>query len=362
MQKNVLIIDDSALMRRRLSGIIDSDKRFKVVDIARNGEVAMSLISKNPQKYDIIILDFFMPDKNGDEILREINKLHIDAYVILISGVIKKDAMEVIEALENGAFDFVTKPTDIAMAKDADFSERIIQCIELAASAQDEERVRKASRKIAQKETPIFINKKRDVKQKGSVRGDKLVALACSTGGPKALHQVIPKLSKALDAPMIIVQHMPKGFTNSLAVRLNEVSEINVKEAENGDVLEKGMVYIAKGGAQLRVAEFQGKYVLKLTDEPARNGLRPCADIMYESLCESEFKEIICVVLTGMGADGTEGIKKLSKNNNIYSIAQDAESCTVYGMPKAFFESGLVDEVRPIQDIARAIEKRVGVR
>ena len=364
MEKNILIIDDSALMRRMLSDIIKQDGRFQAADIAKNGGAALEMIKENPKKYDVILLDFFMPDMNADELLKKITKLDIKAKVILISGVIKEDAMEIIEALENGAFDFVTKPNNFILGKGNHFQEKLLQRIELAATVEDAKKISSLKHKENKKQKmPILKNTNTKQEQrKGSVRGEKLVALACSTGGPKALHQVVPKLPKNLDAPMVIVQHMPQGFTNSLAVRLNEMSEINVKEAEDGEVLEKGTVYIARGGSQLRIVKNMGKYSLKVTQEPARNGLKPCADIMYESLVGSDFDEITCVVLTGMGADGTAGIKQLSEKNNIYSIAQNAETCTVYGMPKVFFESGLVDEVLPLQNIAEAIGKHVGVR
>lgn len=363
MEKNVLIIDDSALMRRVLSGIISKSERFKVAGIARDGKMALSLMESNPEKYDIILMDFFMPDMNGDELLHKMSDIFLDAEIILISGVIKEDAMEVIHALEHGVFDFVTKPNDFVPAKGEDFSERLLQCIELAANAQDDKHQRRRAGVVPRRtEQPVTINKTEKVKKKGVVGGEKLVALACSTGGPKALHQLVPKLPKNLDAPMVIVQHMPEGFTHSLAERLNTMSEVRVKEAEDGEQLKKGTVYIAKGGSQLRIKESNGQYVLRVTNEPARNCLRPCADIMYESLVGSRFDEIVCVVLTGMGGDGTAGIKQLNTKNNIYSIAQNAETCTVYGMPKVFYESGLVDEVLGIQDIAGAIARHVGVR
>jgi two-component system chemotaxis response regulator CheB len=189
----------------------------------------------------------------------------------------------------------------------------------------------------------------------------KLVALACSTGGPKSLQQVIPKLPAELDAPVVIVQHMPKGFTNSLAVRLNEMSKLQVKEAENGELLKKGCVYIAPGGKQTRIEKTGANYKIVTTDEPERDGLRPCANIMYESLRESSFDEITCVVLTGMGADGTMGIGALAEKNNIYVISQDKESCVVYGMPRAVYEAKLSDEVQPLEKIAEAVTKNVGV-
>ena len=365
MKKNILIVDDSALMRRVLSGIIEKDDRFQVAGIARNGEAALKKVQNNPNGFDVILLDFFMPDMNADELLIHLGEIQMSAKVIIISGVIKEDAMEIIHALEHGAFDFVTKPDNFALSKGSKFEERLLKCIELATSEKDittsKCKTRKEHSPIRRQTQPISI-KNHEAKQKGSVGGGKLIALACSTGGPKALHQVIPKLPKNIDAPMLIVQHMPLGFTKSLAIRLDEVSQVHVKEAEDGDVLQKGTVYIAKGGSQMRVEKSRNQYRIRVTEEAARNGLKPCADILYESLVGSEYEEIVCVVLTGMGGDGTAGIKKLNTKNNIYSITQSAETCTVYGMPKVFYESGLTDEVVPLQGVAEAIWKHVGVQ
>ena len=161
---------------------------------------------------------------------------------------------------------------------------------------------------------------------------------------------------------MLLVQHMPKGFTNSLAQRLDELSQIKVKEAAQGDIIEKGTVYIAPGGNQMRLVRKGGKYQIALSEEPPRNGLRPCADIMYESLVNTDFDDITCVVLTGMGGDGTLGIKQLNEKRNIYVIAQNEATSTVYGMPKVVAEAGLVDQVEPLEDVAAAITKNVGVQ
>ena len=190
----------------------------------------------------------------------------------------------------------------------------------------------------------------------------KIVALACSTGGPKSLQQVIPVLPKNLDSGVVVVQHMPAGFTASLAQRLNEMSEIRVKEAEHGEIIKKGVVYIAPGGQHLKIVKSGSEYKIELNREPAIDGLRPCANIMYQSLENSDFDEITCVVLTGMGADGTKGIKGLAaKKKNIHVIAQDEDSCVVYGMPKAIAQTGLVDEVVALNHIASSITKNVGV-
>ncbi len=193
-------------------------------------------------------------------------------------------------------------------------------------------------------------------------RVNHLVVIASSTGGPKSLQQVIPKLPANLDAAVIVVQHMPSGFTNSLAVRLNQLSEIPVSEATDQEIIKNGHVYIAKGGQHLKVQEKNGVYRIVLTDEPPREGVRPCANYAYESLTEVSANKIVAVVLTGMGADGTEGIRHLKEKKEIYTIAQDKESSVIYGMPKTLTEAGLVDVSLPLTQIADEITKKMGVR
>ena len=192
----------------------------------------------------------------------------------------------------------------------------------------------------------------------------KVVALACSTGGPKSLQQVIPMLPKNLDAGVVLVQHMPPGFTKSMADRLDDLSKIRVKEAEHGERLQKGCVYIAPGGKHLKVAKTaDGNNSIVLDDAtPAIGGLKPCANLMYDSLTASSYDEIVCVVLTGMGADGTNGILSLGRSKPIRVIAQNEETCVVYGMPKAIYEAGVVDEVVPLDEVAQTITKNVGVK
>lgn len=379
MKKNILVVDDSALMRRLISDIITSDDRFSINDIAHNGLEAFDLITLNPKKYDAILLDINMPKMNGIQLLEQLNKLKLKLKIIIVSTLAKEGAQETIQCLELGAFDFITKPESLFEAKNEIFKQKIIVALEVALDLEKPSvkktvdtmrtvepvkpteplKVKKPEVRVSK---PVITSEKvaKRTHVKVDTKANKLVALACSTGGPKALHQVIPKLPATLDAPVVIVQHMPEGFTNSLAQRLNEMSALNVKEAEHGEILRKGYVYIAKGGSQLRIVKNQQGYSLSVTVEPARNGLKPCADIMYESLLESNFDDITCVVLTGMGSDGTSGIKQLNEKNNIYVIAQDQESSTVYGMPKVVYEAGLVDEVVTLEQVASAITKNVG--
>ena len=201
-----------------------------------------------------------------------------------------------------------------------------------------------------------------EVKGRADIRSRKLVVIASSTGGPKALHKVIPQLSANLDAPVVIVQHMPKGFTNALAERLNSSSEIPVSEVIDGETLEKGHVYLAKGGKHLQILqERNGNLIFQENEEDPVNGLRPCANITFRSLSKVSLDYIVCVVLTGMGADGYLGVKELKGNQNIYTIAQERDSCVVYGMPKAIVENGLADAVLPLDDIGQEIMNKTGV-
>lgn len=371
-KKNILIIDDSALMRRVLSDIIESDERFIVCDVASNGLEAYDKITLNPWRYDVILLDINMPKMNGIEFMEEINRLKLKLTVIVVSTIAVEGAAETIRLLELGAFDFVTKPNSFSEAKENTFQNKVLERLACAAGFTGMEECNKRQHEIPRapkttrnETTPVISAKEVVVRKPHKVVGkgaEKLIALACSTGGPKALQQVVPRLPKNLDAPMVIVQHMPAGFTETLAVRLNELSEVTVKEAADGECLQKGTVYVAKGGSQLRVKKKGTTYVLSVTGEPARNALRPCADILYESLLESDYDDITCVVLTGMGRDGTVGIKQLNDKRNIYVIGQEASTCTVYGMPRALQEAGLADEMVPLDEVADAIIKNVGVR
>lgn len=370
--KKILVVDDSALMRRVIFDIINQDRNLHVEKYATNGLDALDLLVSG-EKFDAIVLDINMPKMNGIEFLRELKKRGMNEKVLIVSTLAKEGAKETIQALELGAFDFVTKPDSLAVAKGNLFSNMLLDmlyaAVNLSRRTLDNEVKQQEKNTGSIRKTHGIFSKplqgdtsKHSKKPLGNT-ARKLVALACSTGGPKALQYVIPFLPANLDAAVLIVQHMPEGFTASLSNRLDELSRIKVKEAAHGDILEKGTVYLAKGGSQMRLIEKgRTQHVLSVTAEEARNGLRPCADIMYESLVGSSFDEITCVVMTGMGADGTKGIIQLEQKNKIYVIAQNEETSTVYGMPKAIADAKAVDEVVALRGIADAITKHVGVR
>ena len=376
-----MIVDDSALMRRVLSDIIETDKRFELADSAANGQIAYDLIKANPSKYDILILDINMPKMGGIELLEALDRDKIRAKVIIVSTIAKQGAAETIRCLELGAFDFITKPDSFVETKSRQFGDKIIDYMcEALKMPRTETGATPAPSGTAAGQTapaPVTAGRRDSGGPMSYVKvtsykklphksvpasANKLVAIACSTGGPKALQQVIPFLPKDLNAPVLLVQHMPAGFTGSLASRLDEMSQVKVTEAVDGEIVEKGHVYIAKGGNHLRLIKRGSNYCIELGSEPPRDSLRPCADIMYESLYDLDFDEITCVVLTGMGSDGTRGIGKLGTKKNLYVIAQDEASSTVYGMPRMVYEAGMTDEVVPLGSIADAIRKKVGTR
>ena len=359
MTKKILVVDDSALMRRVLCDIIDTDERFQVVARATNGLEALDLLSRN--QYDAVVLDVNMPQMNGLELLEELRKRKIPARVVMASTATVEGAKITLDALELGALDFIHKPDSAVDCREDAFRDRLLRILDMATNS----RLPQFEAKPKAVDSQAIAAKMAELAKKHSAKhsGTKIVAIASSTGGPKALQSVIPRLPAELDAPVVLVQHMPKGFTASLAERLNELSSVQVKEAAEGDELRVGTVYIAKGGMHMNVAHHSsGKYTIHYTDEPTREGVKPCANYMYESLVNSNFDKIVCVVLTGMGADGTAGIKNLKPHKNIHVITQNQETCTVYGMPKSAVTAGLSDQVVPLDEIAQEIILNVGVK
>ena len=351
MKKNILVVDDSALVRRIICDIINSDENFQATDFCRDGLEAYERLKV--KSYDGVVLDVNMPRMDGLQLLERLQKEGIKAKVVMVSTLTTKDAEVTILAMERGAIDFVTKPSNVIEAKGEVFKKQLLSVLTAVYDTQ-----------VYKRNTPVSPKLVTAVKHIKPVRTDKkLVALACSTGGPKALQSVIPYLPKNLDAPMVLVQHMPPGFTKSMADRLNELSEISVKEAQEGDLLEKGHVYVAPGGKHMEVVKMRdGSHRIALNDMPPIGGLRPCANIMFDSLTKTDYDEIICIVLTGMGADGTNGILSLNRKKPIHVIAQDAQTCVVYGMPRAIAEAGMVDEMVPLEQVAKTITKNVGVK
>lgn len=359
--KKILIVDDSALMRRTFCDIINADERFEVADWAGNGLDALELLKS--RSYDAVLLDIIMPRMGGLELLRELRRLEIEARVIVVSAYVAEEAKETMEALSLGALDFIKKPEDSSKDAMASFRKDLLKILGVAVNSH-----------IPAVDVQSAVSPRRAGKAKGfnkagrnltagAAAGDKIVAIATSTGGPKALQAVLPQLPAELDAPVLLVQHMPKGFTESLADRLDSLCSVRVKEAQEGEELRKGTVYVSMGGRHMTVKKAEsGRPIIHYTDEPSREGVKPSANYMYESLADSDFKQITCVVLTGMGADGTEGIRFLKKKKDIRVIVQNEETCAVYGMPKSVVRCGLSDREVPLKQIAQEIIQSAGTQ
>ena len=354
--RKILLIDDSALMRTVLSDIINSDPRFQVVDKAKDGLEGLELLKKNT--YDAVVLDINMPRMDGITMLKEVQKLKIKAKIMMASTDTREGAKVTMDCLDLGALDFVHKPDRASECRGENFTQQFINTLAAVAESKAPAPA-KAFSMVEAKETKKVVELVS--KSASKITGNRIVAIASSTGGPRALQSVIPKLPKNLKTPVVLVQHMPEGFTASLAERLDSLSEVKVKEAAEGDVLAPGTVYISRGGKHMHVIKSGSKSTIHYMDGPTREGVRPCANFMYESLMDSDYDEICCVVLTGMGADGTEGIKNLKGKKKAFVIGQDESTCTVYGMPKAVATAGLVDQVVKLENVAQEIIMHVGV-
>jgi two-component system chemotaxis response regulator CheB len=358
MKKKILVVDDSALMRRVLCDIISSDDSFEVAGRAINGLEALELVKKNT--YDAIVLDVNMPKMNGLQFLAELKKEGLPQRVMMASTDTKEGAQTTMDALELGALDFVHKPDQAYACKEGDFTKDFLRTLRGVAYSRLPVFEDRAKERQRRSDTQHLIGL---LSRSGSkITGSKIVAIASSTGGPKALSAVIPYLPENLDAPVVLVQHMPKGFTATLAQRLNSTSKIAVCEAAEGQMLEKGHVYIAAGGMHMNIVPTQtGSYKIHYSDEPLREGVKPCANYMFESLINSRFDHIVCCVLTGMGADGTEGIRNLKAKRKTYVISQDEATSTIYGMPKSVYNAGLSDQVVGLDKVAEEISMRIGI-
>ncbi|KPU28196.1 chemotaxis protein CheY [Caloranaerobacter sp. TR13] len=345
----VLVVDDSAFMRKIISDILSSDEIIEVIGTAKNGKDALDKVSYlNP---DVITLDIEMPVMDGIEALREIMK-KFRKPVVMLSSLTSQGAEATLRALEYGAVDFITKPTNIFKVGSQEKKEEIIKKVKVAANAVLLNTV--IDNHIVSKNNSIAITNKEE-------KMDYIVALGTSTGGPRALQAIIPALPNEINAALVVVQHMPQGFTKSLANRLNSMSHIVVKEGEDGELVRRGHCYIAPGGYHMTLDEVGvNKVYIRLNKEKPVSGHRPSVDVLMESVAKIKYLKKIGVILTGMGSDGSQGIKHIKENNG-FTIAQDEKSCVVYGMPKAAINIGGISKVLSLESIPNEILNKLGV-
>ncbi len=338
----VLVVDDSALMRKVITDMLSEDPEIEVIGTARDGYDAIEKIHK--LKPDVVTLDIEMPRLDGLNTLGYIMS-EIPLPVIMLSSYTREGAEATLKALDYGAFDFVPKPSGPISLDIRRVKEELIAKIKAAYRA-DLSRLKfllpRHERK-AEKAEKLVPTKVRAV-----------VAIGSSTGGPRALQEVIPKLPSDIKAAILVVQHMPKGFTRSLAERLNSLSSIDVKEASENDILKEGLALVAPGDYHMTVRRDGDEVVIKLNQDPPLWGVRPSADIMMLSVAEVFRSKVVGVVLTGMGRDGANGLKKIKEYGGI-TIAEDKSTCVVFGMPKVAIEEGAAQVVAPIHEIADRI-------
>jgi two-component system chemotaxis response regulator CheB len=328
----VLVVDDSIVMRRIISDILSKDEEIEVVGAARNGAEALEMVRELDP--DVVTMDIEMPVMDGLTALQHI-MAESPRPVVMLSSMDKRQADITLKSLDMGAVDFISK-TSGSLSLDLERTgEDIIAKVKAAAKAAI------LPLPAADKAKPVPIP---------ALSGDWLVIIGSSTGGPKALPEVLSRLPANLPAAVLIVQHMPEGFTRSFAERLNWVSPLEVKEAEEGEEMKQGKVYLAQGNKHLIL---DGKR-LRLDDGPKVNYVRPAIDVLMKSAAPIYGPRTIGVILTGMGSDGAEGMKCIKRNGG-KTIAQSEETCVVYGMPKAVVESGAADRVVPLEEIAQTI-------
>ncbi|USG67945.1 chemotaxis response regulator protein-glutamate methylesterase [Brevibacillus ruminantium] len=362
----VLVTDDSAFMRKVISDILQDDPEIEVIDRARNG---LECLEKSKQlKPDVITLDIEMPIMNGLEALEQLMKQQ-PVPVVMLSSLTRDGADATIRALELGAFDFVTKPSGPISLDIHKVGDRLVERVK--AAAQEQTRFKRGTLPFVQQPPvvpPSSMNTKMWVKADGPGTtfprtgigrndGTKLVVLGTSTGGPKALQAVLTSLPAEFPAPIAIVQHMPAGFTKSLAQRLDSLCAIRVTEVMDGEWLESGTAYIAPGGYHFEVQQVNGRLQAKLHQQEPRGGHRPSVDILFESVSRLTKVDKWAIIMTGMGNDGTKGLKQMKDLGHVTSIIEDESSCVVFGMPRAAIQAGLADNVVPLHSIAETLCK-----
>ena len=384
---SVLICDDSALMRNLISRIVDGTEGMNVVAKASNGQAALDMLESS--KPDVIVLDIEMPIMNGIEFLKARKEKKIKVPVVVLSSVAVKGAAITMQALELGAADFITKPAGSVSADISDVADQLIDLLASYGSQyartqgkvpyipeffRKQRKLLKAESFVANKKAddnaPVqkpkldkaqilsfnSVEKKEPVVIKPLRDGGKIevIAIGISTGGPNALRDVFKMIDPRLKQPILVVQHMPKGFTKAFAESLDKICPLTVKEAEDGEKIVGGNIYIAPGDNHITVEESGVDRVIRLTQAPQRNGHRPSADVMFESVAKIYKNHALGVIMTGMGQDGAAELAEMRKQG-AWTLGQDEASSIVYGMPRVGWEMGGVQKQVPLMKMADEI-------
>lgn len=385
---DVLIVDDSALMRNLVSKMLENVPGIRIAAKAMNGQMALEKIPRdNP---DIVILDLEMPVMTGIEFMRERKKSNIDVPVIILSSIAHRGAAVTMECLELGASDFLLKPSNVGSEDIGKVADRVVQMVQSyggsyarkkgkkipffgwgtearssasAAPAKPAETVVPQDKGAEVPKAPVSSaftvppsaqsEPIQAVRESGPID---IIVFGISTGGPNALREVFAGLSPNIKKPMVVVQHMPAGFTAEFAASLNNICPLEVKEAAEGDLLKEGRILIAPGGYHVVVERRRLASIVHLNQEPPRNGHRPSADVLFESVVKEYQANALGIIMTGMGKDGAAQLAEM-RRQGARTLGQDADSCIVYGMPRAAWEMGAVQKQVPLNKMAEAINE-----
>lgn len=387
---SVLVCDDSALMRNVISRVIDSTPGMKVIEKAFNGQ---DLIEKlKTSKPDVIVLDIEMPVMTGIEYLRFRKSQGSNIPVIILSSIAEKGAAVTMEALELGASDFITKPNGSVSMDINAVADKLIEMIAsyggsfarkkgkfvcsseyYAKLAADKAIERKLQETLGQKPSETYSKPKlmpkdfelrphspkppaviQSLRAPGKIS---IIAIGISTGGPNALREVFKDIAPDLKQPVLVVQHMPAGFTKEFAASLDRICPLTVTEAADGDVIESGHIYIAPGDYHIEVEQSSlGKYIIRTNQKPLRNGHRPSVDQFFESISKNFGNKALGVIMTGMGKDGAVELAEMRKQG-AWTLGQDEKSAIVYGMPRVAMELGAVQKQVSLENMAQEINK-----
>ncbi|MEZ4331015.1 MAG: chemotaxis response regulator protein-glutamate methylesterase [Myxococcota bacterium] len=356
----VLVVDDSTVVRRIVAKVLGDDPRLEVVDTALNGKAALDKIEK--LRPDLVTLDLEMPVMNGLETLAELRTRRIDVPVIVFSAADQAGAVGALEALQAGAADYVTKPSQLARIADAVSmlqAELIPKIIAIMQSIEHRESVRVETKPRPVIELASSPPPRRVVSSSGSA--PQLVVIGTSTGGPKALQAILPNLSASFPVPVLIVQHMPPTFTTTLARSLDQRCRLRVAEAFEGAEARPGEVWIAPGDFHMTVERTARGCRLHLDQGPKENSCRPAVDPLFRSAAKAFGARTLAIVLTGMGSDGLDGARALRQTGARVAV-QDEGTSVVWGMPGAVASAGLADQVLPQDEVALYLERSVVTR
>ena len=354
-KKRVLVVDDSAFMRSIITRLIEKDDRLEVLDVAKDGVEAVEKACR--LKPDVITMDIEMPNKNGLEALAEIME-KCPTRVMMVSSLTKEGAQETMRALELGAVDFFPKSMDdnekSIFAKGEILQEKIFN----VANISNISKVLTPESRVSESDVQVQAQHQPNP-QSGSLLRFKQAEIAfigISTGGPKALHSIMPNFSETLRVPLVIAQHMPPNFTAAMANRLNQLCKLTVLEAQDGMKLEPNHIYIAPGGSQCEIERHLQTKTFKIHHDEGSALYKPSVEVLAKSIHQACHGNVLAVMMTGMGNDGIIGFEALKKSG-AYIIAQDEATCVVYGMPKAVVQKGLANEILPLSQIPHTLDR-----